>query len=176
MAPMRCALRRSASQALTLVAVALAAAAPPLAARPIPQNLPQPQFLPAEARWCLADNRCIDLEVADEPAEQERGMQGRPPMPPLRGMWFPFRPPQRARFWMHLTQAPLDLLFLSQGQVAAILAAAPPCLQLPCVSYTTSWPVDGVIELAADQAASLGIRPGTPVRITPLRPAGLPLR
>lgn len=149
--------------------------APLVAAEP-PQGLPQPQYLPANARWCLAAERCIALEVALQPDEQRRGMQGRPPLPPLRGMWFPFQPPQPASFWMHLTPAPLDLLFLRQGQVAAIQEAAPPCLKLPCPSYTTSGPVDGVIELAAGQAAALGIRPGTPVRITPMQPPGPALR
>lgn len=165
------------SGALAVLATAsVAGLAVPGASAPPPPRLPQPQYLPAEARWCLETDRCIDLEVADQPAEQQRGLQGRPPLPPLRGMWFPFRPPQPASFWMHLTPAPLDLLFLRQGRVAAIQAGARPCLQLPCPSYTTSWPVDGVIELAAGQAAELGIRSGTPVRITALQPPGPPLR
>lgn len=131
--------------------------------------LPEPQFLPVQARWCLAPDRCLELEVADTPARQARGMQGRPPLPSLRGMWFPFRPPQMAYFWMHLTPAPLDMVFVSGGRVVGIQEAAQPCLRLPCPTYASSAPVEGVIELGAGQAAALGIRPGTPVRITPLR-------
>ena len=71
---------------------------------------PPPQQLPIEARWCLANGRCIELEVADESHEQSRGLQLRRPLPPLRGMWFPYSPPSLARFWMHRTPAPLDMV------------------------------------------------------------------
>jgi len=128
---------------------------------------PPPQFLPIEARWCLQPNRCIELEVADEPHEQAKGLQLRPPLPPLRGMWFPFERPTPARFWMHRTPESLDMLFVREGRVVAIEARTQPCMQLPCRSYGPDEPVDGVIELAAGQAEAKGIRVGTAVRIEP---------
>ena len=53
-----------------------------------------PQWLPVEARWCVAQQRCIDLEVARSPEQQRLGSMQRPALPPLRGMWFPFATPQ----------------------------------------------------------------------------------
>ncbi|MCX5941395.1 MAG: DUF192 domain-containing protein [Cyanobium sp. LacPavin_0818_WC50_MAG_67_9] len=129
---------------------------------------PPPQQLPIEARWCLANSRCIQLEVADESHEKSKGLQLRPPLPPLRGMWFPFSPPSLARFWMHRTPEPLDMLFVRGGRVVAIEAHTEPCLHLPCRSYGPEEPVDGVVELAAGQAAAQGIRVGSPVRIEPV--------
>ena len=126
-----------------------------------------PQHLPIEARWCLANGRCILLEVADEPQEQSKGLQLRPPLPPLQGMWFPFRQPSPARFWMHRTPEPLDMLFVQDGRVVAIEAQAQPCMHLPCRSYGSDQPVNGVLELAGGQAAALQIVVGTPVRIEP---------
>jgi uncharacterized membrane protein (UPF0127 family) len=41
-------------------------------------------------------------------------------------------------------------------------------MNLPCRSYGPDTPVDGVLELAAGQAAMLGITVGTPVRIEQL--------
>jgi hypothetical protein len=74
-------------------------------------------------------------------------------------MWFAFQPPNPARFWMHRTLAPLDMVFVRAGVVASIEAAAPPCPRLPCPSYGSGDLVDGVVEIGAGEAARLGIRP-----------------
>jgi uncharacterized membrane protein (UPF0127 family) len=146
--------------------------APP--ASPAERQAP-PQFLPVTARWCLDGGRgCIDLEVPSTPRQFALGLQRRPPLPPLRGMWFPFSPPEPARFWMHQTPEALDMIFVRDGAVVHIEAAVPPCPRLPCRSYGAGRPVDGVVELAAGQAAALGIAAGTPVRIEPIA-AGRPL-
>ncbi|MBM5802671.1 MAG: DUF192 domain-containing protein [Cyanobacteria bacterium K_DeepCast_35m_m2_155] len=126
------------------------------------------QQLPLEAQWCLQPQTCILLEVADEPHEQAKGLQHRAPLPPLRGMWFPFRSDILMRFWMHQTPSPLDMLFIDDGRVIAIEANATPCARLPCRSYGPDQPGDAVIELAAGEAARLGISVGTAVQIKPL--------
>ncbi|MFO7628023.1 MAG: winged helix-turn-helix domain-containing protein [Prochlorococcaceae cyanobacterium] len=139
-----------------------------------------PQQLPITARWCLQPSRCIGLEVAASERQQSLGLQLRPPLPALRGMWFPYRPPSLARFWMHRTPEPLDMLFVQGDRVVAIEAHAQPCMRLPCPSYGPDQAVDGVLELAAGQAEALGITVGSPVRIeavavTPVqRQAGSP--
>jgi hypothetical protein len=85
-------------------------------------------------------------------------------------MWFPYATPQTLKFWMHHTPAPLDMLFLRTGRVIAVVAAARPCPNLPCRSYGPEEPSDGVVELAAGEAARLGIKVGSAVRITALPP------
>lgn len=130
-----------------------------------------PQFLPITAQWCLEGPppaRCIQLEVPRDERQYAMGLQLRPPLPHLRGMWFPYEPPAVARFWMHRTPEPLDMLFIRDGRVAALETDVPPCMNLPCRSYGPDTPVNGVLELAAGQAAVLGITVGTPVRIKPL--------
>jgi uncharacterized membrane protein (UPF0127 family) len=130
-----------------------------------------PQFLPITAQWCLegpAPARCIQLEVPRGDRQYAMGLQMRPPLPSLRGMWFPYAPPAMARFWMHRTPEPLDMLFIRNGRVVALESAVPPCMHLPCPSYGPDQAVDGVLELGTGQAAVLGIAVGTPVRITPL--------
>jgi uncharacterized membrane protein (UPF0127 family) len=135
---------------------------------------PPPQWLPITAQWCLAPERCIALEVADTPEKQSKGLQLRPPLPSLRGMWFPYNPPSLARFWMHRTPEPLDMVFVLGGQVVAIEAHAQPCMSLPCRSYGPDQAVDGVLELAGGQAEALGITVGTPVRIEALGGSATP--
>ncbi len=155
--------RRSLRRRLRLAATGLVLALQPWAAQAAP-----PQQLPIEAQWCLRLGTCLQLEVADQPAEQAMGLQLRGPLPPLRGMWFPFPEPQPLRFWMHRTPEPLDMLFLRDGRVIAIVAGAAPCPRLPCRSYGPSEPSDGVVELAAGQAAALGLAVGAPARIEPI--------
>jgi uncharacterized protein len=151
-----------------LLGLALTGLGVPSAALPDRGDQGPPQVLPITARWCLTPQRCIDLEVADTPRRQALGLQLRPPLPPLRGMWFPYEPPALARFWMHRTPAALDMLFIRDGLVVAIEADAQPCMRLPCPSYGPDQPVDGVVELAAGQAEALGLAVGSPARITPL--------
>lgn len=145
--------------------VALVSGLRPLA-RPEPGPAGPPQFLPVEAEWCLEAPAagCIGLEVPRTPRQYALGLMQRPPLGPLRGMWFRFDPPQRVSFWMHRTLHPLDLLFLSQGRVVAI-TTAPPCPRLPCPSYWPEQPADGVVELDAGEAARLGITEGSPAPV-----------
>lgn len=131
-----------------------------------------PQVLPITAQWCLRPATCIALEVPHGDRQFSWGLQLRPPLPPLRGMWFGFSEPTPARFWMHRTPHPLDMLFVRQGRVIAIEPRVPPCMHLPCRSYGTGEPVDGVMELGAGEADRLQIHVGTGVTISPLTPAG----
>ncbi|MFN9385694.1 MAG: DUF192 domain-containing protein [Cyanobacteriota bacterium] len=113
----------------------------------------------------VAASPCLALEVPRTERQYAWGLQMRPPLPPLHGMWFVFQPPTPARFWMYRTLAPLDMVFVRAGVVTSIEAAAPPCPRLPCPSYGSGDLVDGVVELGAGEAARLGIRVGTPVDI-----------
>ncbi|MFY8149345.1 MAG: DUF192 domain-containing protein [Prochlorococcaceae cyanobacterium] len=171
--------RRRLGAALLLAAATMAGSA--RAAAPPPVG--PPQFLPITARWCLQASPggppppCLQLEVPRTDLQHAWGLQLRPPLPPLRGMWFPYVPPARARFWMHRTPEPLDMIFVAEGRVVAIEAGTRPCPRLPCPSYGPDDPVEGVLELAAGQAAALGIVVGTPVRIESLpalSPGGAP--
>lgn len=165
---------------LPFALIALLAVTPtPKAAISSPSANPPgpPQFLPLEAEWCLPTTAspspgCIRLEVPRTPRQFSWGLMQRPPLEPLRGMWFRFDPPQKVSFWMHRTPAPLDMVFVRGERVVAIEAAAP-CPRLPCRSYGPEEAVDGVVELGAGQAAALGITPGGPAPIrwlAPLKP------
>ena len=126
----------------------------------------------------MAQQRCIDLEVARSPEQQRLGLMQRPALPPLRGMWFPFATLQPLRFWMFYTLAPLDMIFVRDGRVLDVVPAVPTCSSLPCPSYAADADgneradfVDAVIEIGAGEAQRLGIGIGDPVRITPLKPS-----
>ncbi|WP_432785901.1 hypothetical protein [Cyanobium sp. BSA11S] len=80
---------------LGAVAVAVAVAPPRPLARAVPTEAP-PQVLPLEAEWCLeGTGGCIQLEVPRTERQFSLGLMQRPPLGPLRGMWFRFDPPSR---------------------------------------------------------------------------------
>lgn len=123
-------------------------------------DAPAPQQLPITAHWCLDQLRCIGLEVASTPLQKRVGLMQRPPLPPLRGMWFPFDQPQPLRFWMLNTLVPLDMVFLRNNRVVAIEAEVPVCPALPCWGYGPRELSDGVVELRSGEAQRLGIDVG----------------
>jgi uncharacterized membrane protein (UPF0127 family) len=130
-----------------------------------------PQQLPLEAQWCVRPDTCVLLEVADQPNEQRLGLMQRPALPPLRGMWFPFKPARPLRFWMLNTLAPLDMVFVHQDEVIAIEAEVPTCPALPCKSFGPMADADSVIELRAGEAKRLGLAIGDAVVIETIQPA-----
>jgi hypothetical protein len=86
-------------------------------------------------------------------------------------MWFPFKPARPLRFWMLNTIAPLDMVFVHQGEVIAIEAEVAICPALPCKSFGPMADADSVIELGAGEAKRLGLGVGDAVVIEAIQPA-----
>jgi hypothetical protein len=115
------------------------------------------------------------LEIARSNAERARGLMHRAEVPPGTGMIFFFDSPARHSFWMFNCLVALDLVWLdAQGTVVDVKVAAPPCPAEPCESYMPSGPASIVIEVAAHEAARLGLVPGARVLIAPGPGAGAP--
>jgi uncharacterized protein len=135
------------------------------------QSIPTPtvqedlaQMLPISAEITVGD-QIIQLEVARTEAEQTKGLMYRPVLPDSRGMLFPFDPPRPLRFWMRNTPQPLDMVFLLNGEVKAVIANVPPCTSQPCPTYGPGTDVNQVIELRGGRAAELGIKAGDQLQI-----------
>lgn len=113
------------------------------------------------------------LEVARSTAERARGLMHRPEVPPGSGMIFFFEAPGRHSIWMLNCLVPLDLVWLdAQGTVIDVEVAAPPCPAEPCPSYGPAGAASLVIEVAAHEAARVGLVPGARVLLAPLPAAG----
>jgi uncharacterized membrane protein (UPF0127 family) len=122
------------------------------------------QVLPISARVRIAD-RQIELEVAKTPEQQAMGLMYRTSLPDDRGMLFEFKPARWVNFWMKNCKISLDMIFLREGVVTAIEAAAPPCNADPCPTYGPDTMVDRVIELRSGRAAELGVKVGDRIEI-----------
>ncbi|MEH1932938.1 MAG: DUF192 domain-containing protein [Nostoc sp.] len=130
---------------------------------PAPESLGQ--TLPISAKAIVPNGTTIQLEVAQTPEQQEMGLMYRPALPDNRGMLFAFPSAQSISFWMKNTPVPLDMVFLHNGVVKYIQAAAPPCASEPCPTYGSKTPIDKVIELRSGRAAELKLKVGDIVKI-----------
>ena len=117
------------------------------------------QLLPISVNTIVGD-RALGLEVAKTPEEQATGLMFRTELPDDRGMLFPIAPARNVRFWMRNVLIELDMVFLREGVVLAIIPNVPPCFSETCPNYGPDVPVDGVIELRGGRAAQLGVKIG----------------
>ena len=103
-------------------------------------------------------SRSFQIEIADDPAEQARGLMFRPSMAADAGMLFVFDEPRQASFWMQNTMIPLDMLFIDDtGRVETI------AVRMDTYSTRASsseGPVRAVLEINGGLSEKLGIEPG----------------
>ena len=124
------------------------------------------QTLPLSAQAKMA-GQMIQLEVAQTPEQQEIGLMNRTELAADRGMLFPFNPPRPVQFWMKQTIINLDMVFVRQGKVVAIVDNVPPCKADPCAVYGPKATIDQVVELRGGRAQEIGLKVGDAVRIEP---------
>ena len=150
-------MRRTMLRAL-LAAVALSAGG----AQARPAAVPSRATLVPLSIATAHGRRRFRVELAQTPAEQERGLMFRTAVPKGTGMLFPMAPPRPASFWMKNTLVPLDMLFIrADGTIARIAAnATPQSLDL----VRSGEPVAAVLELAGGAAAKERIAEGDRVR------------
>ena len=116
----------------------------------------------------------LKLRIADTPSKREYGLMCVRALPPHTGMIFVFSDGDNYRdFWMKNTLIPLDMVFVSKnGRVNDVRANVPattvdtPDEKIPHRDGTGVY----VIELAAGEAARAGIKPGTMLDVSALRP------
>ena len=104
----------------------------------------------------------FNVELADDPEEQARGLMHRESLPLSAGMYFVNERPRRTSFWMRNTLIPLDMLFIdASGVVQRIHHNAIPLDETPIPGGRS---VLTVLEINGGLAARLGITEGSFVR------------
>jgi uncharacterized protein len=158
------------------LALALALAAAPLAAKPPETGQPtgmgdfsafavgSPQTGLATTRLTVTAGGKLHaymVEIAATPQQQATGMMYRKAMPPGTGMLFPMQPARPASFYMRNTYIPLDIIFIGPDRrVRNIGANATP---LSDALVSSAGPVSAVLELKGGEAARIGLKPGDKV-------------
>lgn len=100
----------------------------------------------------------FNLELADTPQEQERGLMFRTQLPADGGMLFTYHPPRPVYMWMRNTLIPLDMIFVRpRGTIGFIEYAAEPLTEQPRGAHSD---MRAVLELPGGTARRLGIKVG----------------
>jgi uncharacterized membrane protein (UPF0127 family) len=119
----------------------------------------------------IISGRELQLEVANTPSQQEKGLMFRPPLADDRGMLFPFTPARPVAFWMKNTPSPLDIIFLLDGEVKAIAHNATTCKSDPCPIYPEGGVIaNNVIEVRAGLTKEIGLQEGDQIKVKFLLP------
>ncbi|MBI1834076.1 MAG: DUF192 domain-containing protein [Candidatus Andersenbacteria bacterium] len=108
----------------------------------------------------------VPIALADTKEEHAQGLSGCAAVPEGKGMYFTFTPRSTATFWMKDMIIPIDILWIRDGKVAGIEASVPAEIGVAdsdLARYRHSQAIDGALELAAGQAAILGIQVGDEV-------------
>jgi len=109
-------------------------------------------------------NSKFNLEVADTPETQEKGLMKRDSMPSDHGMLFVFDKAAKRNFWMKNTRIPLDIIYLDEtGKVVSIKQMKP----YDQTGVSSDFPAKYAIELNAGAASKAGVKVGTVLNIPP---------
>jgi uncharacterized protein len=104
----------------------------------------------------------FEVEVAQRPGTQERGLMYRQSLAADQGMLFLFEGEQRLIFWMKNTYLPLDIIFIrANGQIVAVVADTEP-LSEAVISPNVR--ANAALEVNAGTAKRLHIAVGDEVR------------
>ncbi len=104
----------------------------------------------------------FQVEVMDEPAEQQRGLMFRESLPRFSGMLFVYDAAGPVSFWMENTLIPLDMLFFDgEGRLVRIHENAVP---LDRTSIFGGEDIRYVLEINGGQARALGLDEGAELR------------
>ena len=100
----------------------------------------------------------FNVEIADEPAERQRGLMFREELADDAGMLFDFHQEAVVSFWMQNTLIPLDMIFIgSDGIVKSVHVNARP---LDTTSISSRYPVRFVLEIPGGRSREIGLEPG----------------
>lgn len=101
------------------------------------------------------------VEIADEEAEQTRGLMFRHELAADHGMLFTYATPMPQSFWMRNCYIPLDIMYFdADGRFINGHYGVPPCRSANCPTYPSSKPARYVLELASGVGKSMNLVAG----------------
>ena len=81
------------------------------------------------------DEKCVNVEIADEKEEITTGLMFRESLAKDSGMLFVFPEEGVHKFWMKNTLIPLDMIWINDNEIIYIKDNALPCKTEVCESY-----------------------------------------
>ena len=116
--------------------------------------------------WVEVGGQRYYVEIADEPAEQARGLMFRDDLGANEGMFFIWRQAVPRSFWMRNTRIPLDIVYIGpELDIVGWSLDTPPCRTRNCPSYPSGAPAQYVLEVNAGEMERLGVEIGERVQV-----------
>ncbi len=122
--------------------------------------------LPSKGLATLGDQTLL-LELAQTPAQWEKGLADRSELGGIDGMLFLFPNYHIPVFWMKDTRIPLDMIWLKDDIIMEITPDIPVSTSQTLPTYSPQVPVDSVLELPAGFCAAHNLQPGDKLIIDP---------
>jgi hypothetical protein len=122
--------------------------------------------------WVGLKGRHVAVEIADDPAERERGLMFRDELPEGHGMLFIHDSEEEQAYWMKNTKIPLDILYFDHDRrLVSMQQHVPPCsLGDRCPPFPSTEPALYVLELNGGAAEAMGLKVGDEMEFGPLVP------
>jgi uncharacterized membrane protein (UPF0127 family) len=89
----------------------------------------------------------VDIEIADDTLELQKGLMDRTELPEGAGMLFVFKEEQTLMFWMKNTLIPLDILYFNAKGEFVSGTTMTPCEKDPCPLYPSDGPAQYALEV-----------------------------
>ena len=111
------------------------------------------------------DELTVAAKVADEPERRQQGLMNVEELPDGVGMLFLFEEARTGGFWMKDTLVPLDIAYVLEGEVVAVMQMDP-CEADPCPSYDPEVAYDAALEVNQGTFEAAGVGEGATVTWT----------
>lgn len=117
-----------------------------------------------ESKAITVGGHNLKVWIANDPAEQARGLSGKESMPQDRGMLFVLPVEKVTSFWMKDMNFSLDFIWINDGAIVDITESVVPCNdESNCPQITPKVPVNYVLEVNSGWVATNGITIGQSV-------------
>ena len=115
----------------------------------------------------LINDASFKVELADTPQARVKGLSGRESLPAGTGMLFVFPEKAKHRFWMPDMNFPIDIIWITDGQVVGVEHEVSPVFNPDePVFYLPPVPVEYVLEVNSGVAKEAQIKIGDKVKFS----------
>lgn len=117
-----------------------------------------------ESKTISVAEHSLKVWIADDPAEQAKGLSGKDAMPDNRGMLFVMPVKDITQFWMKDMNFALDFIWIDNGTIVEIDQNISPCgPESDCPAIAPSYPVNYILEVNSGWVAANDISVGQSV-------------
>ncbi len=129
-----------------------------------PKNSMNPLDRNTTVRHVVINAKTIKVLVADNYAEHVLGLSDRSTLEPDSGMLFIFQEKRIRKIWMKNMHFPIDIIWIENEKVVQVTRNCKPNGATPSKMYSSTLPVDNILEVNAGFSNEFGIKRGDLVK------------